>query len=215
MLFVILKFAVRDLRGDDSGKYEIQIENEVGNDAARASLTVYGPPEPPANRPFVSLIDAENSSLTLAWYGSAFDGGSILTGYIVEMSSWAITSSTDPPDASDWQVLNDETLLSTSFVVKGLKKDKEYIFRVKAVNSQGHSEPSKVSEPVSLASHQHSGASEEEENANVHTRCIFFEHCAIHCIEKAEKRYINNYQNIYLSNPAVTSAKECKQKVRN
>ena len=155
------------MRGDDSGKYEIQIENEVGNDAARASLTVYGPPEPPANRPFVSLIDAENSSLTLAWYGSTFDGGSILTGYIVEMSSWAITSSTDPPDASDWQVLNDETLLSTSFVVKGLKKDKEYIFRVKAVNSQGHSEPSKVSEPVSLASHQHSGASEEEETEEV------------------------------------------------
>ena len=38
--------------------------------------------------------------------------------------------------------------MSTSFVVKGLDKDKEYIFRVKAVNAQGHSPPSKVSEPA-------------------------------------------------------------------
>jgi len=76
---------------EDSGKYEIVIENEVGNDAAVASLGVEGPPDPPASRPFVGHIDAASKSLTLAWYGSSFDGGSIVTGYIVEMSSWPIT----------------------------------------------------------------------------------------------------------------------------
>lgn len=154
---------VKDLKGDDSGKYEIQIENEVGNDAATASLSVATPPEPPAGRPYVSHIDAETSSLTLAWYGSTFDGGSMVTGYVVEMSSWPITSSRTPPDASDWQILNSETRMSTSFVVKGLDKDKEYIFRVKAVNIQGHSEPSKVSEPVSLSSNQASGSDGNED----------------------------------------------------
>ena len=69
-----------NLRADDSGKYEILIENEVGNDAAAASLGVEGPPEPPAGRPYVSALDAETSSLTLAWYGSTFDGGSAVTG---------------------------------------------------------------------------------------------------------------------------------------
>jgi len=83
---------VKDLRRDDSGKYEIVIENEVGNDAATASLGVEGPPDPPASRPYVSHIDHDACSLTLAWYGSSFDGGSIVTGYIVEMSSWPITS---------------------------------------------------------------------------------------------------------------------------
>ena len=68
------------LRADDSGKYEILIENEVGNDAAAASLGVEGPPEPPAGRPYVSAMDAETSSLTLAWYGSTFDRGSAVTG---------------------------------------------------------------------------------------------------------------------------------------
>ena len=157
---------VRDLRGDDSGKYEIQIENEVGNDAATASLSVEGPPEPPAGRPYVSHIDSETSSLTLAWYGSTFDGGSMVTGYVVEMSCWPITCSRGPPDASDWQILNSETRMSTSFVVTGLDKDKEYIFRVKAVNAQGHSPPSKVSEPVSLSSNQASGSSGNEDNAD-------------------------------------------------
>ena len=157
---------VRDLTDKDSGKYEIQIENEVGNDAATASLSVEGPPEPPAGRPYVSHIDSETSSLTLAWYGSTFDGGSMVTGYVVEMSCWPITCSRGPPDASDWQILNSETRMSTSFVVTGLDKDKEYIFRVKAVNAIGHSPPSKVSEPVSLTSNQASGSSGNEDNAD-------------------------------------------------
>lgn len=158
---------VRDLRGDDSGKYEIQIENEVGNDAATASLNVEGPPEPPAGRPYVSHIDSETSSLTLAWYGSTFDGGSMVTGYVVEMSCWPITSSRQPPDASDWLILNETCMMSTSFVVTKLDKDKEYIFRVKAVNAQGQSQPSKVSEPVSLEqSNQVSGSSGNEDNAD-------------------------------------------------
>lgn len=168
---------VKDLRGDDSGKYEIQIENEVGSDAAAASLSVEGPPEPPAGRPYVSLIDSEASCLTLAWYGSTFDGGSIVTGYVVEMSCWPITSGSQPPDASDWQILNNSNAgyLSTSFVVHGLDKDKEYIFRVKAVNAQGHSLPSKVSEPVSLGSAQNSGLSgteEDEEEADAEVEAI-------------------------------------------
>ena len=139
---------IRDLRPDDSGKYEVLIENEVGNDAAVASLGVEGPPEPPAGRPFVSDID--NSSLTLAWYGSTFDGGSIVTGYLVEMSSWPITSDSKPPNATDWTCLTADCN-STSYIVKGLDSDREYIFRVKAQNVHGASEPSRVSEPVCFA----------------------------------------------------------------
>ena len=51
---------------------------------------------------------------------------------------------------------------STSFVVKGLSFDREYIFRVKAVNVHGESEPSRVSEPVSFRAH--APGNEEEED---------------------------------------------------
>ena len=150
---------VRDLRLDDSGKYEVLIENEIGNDAAVASLGVEGPPEPPANRPYASDID--NSSLTLAWYGSTFDGGSIVTGYVVEMSSWPITSDSAQPEATDWTVLTAECH-STSYIVTGLDSSREYIFRVKAVNVHGASEPSSVSEPVSFSNSSSAASGEDE-----------------------------------------------------
>ncbi len=152
---------VRDLRLEDSGKYEVLIENEIGNDAAVASVGVEGPPEPPAGRPYAS--DVDNSSLTLAWYGSTFDGGSIVTGYVVEMSSWPITSDSEQPEPTDWTVLTAECH-STSYIVTGLDSSREYIFRVKAVNVHGASSPSRVSEPVSFATS--SSASGEDEVAS-------------------------------------------------
>ena len=108
---------VADLRGDDSGKYEILIENEVGSDAAAASLGVEGPPEPPAGRPYVGALEpGATSTLTLAWYGSTFDGGSAVTGYVVEMSSWPVDA---PAEATGWAVLGGHSHHSTSYVVKG------------------------------------------------------------------------------------------------
>lgn len=137
---------VRDLRADDSGKYEVLIENEVGNDAAVASVGVEGPPEPPAGRPFLSDVDFANSSLTLAWYGCTFDGGSIVTGYLVEKSHWLIGQR---PDTPEWVMLT-SNCNSTSFRVKGLDQDKEYIFRVRAQNVYGQSSPGRASEPFSF-----------------------------------------------------------------
>ena len=148
---------VKDLRADDSGKYEVLIENEIGNDAASASLSVEGPPEPPAGRPYVSDIDT--SSLTLAWYGSTYDGGSMVTGYVVEMSSWPITSDSRPPEATDWTVVDSHH--TTSYIVKNLDPGREYIFRVKAENSHGQSEPSRVSEPVCFGMGGNSGNEDE------------------------------------------------------
>ena len=55
---------IRDLRADDSGKYEIQIENEVGADECSASLCVEGPPEPPGGRPYITTIDRYPASHT-------------------------------------------------------------------------------------------------------------------------------------------------------
>ena len=148
---------VKDLRADDSGKYEVLIENEIGNDAASASLSVEGPPEPPSGRPYVSNIDT--SSLTLAWYGSTYDGGSMVTGYIVEMSSWPITSDSRPPEATDWTVVDSHH--TTSYIVQNLDPGREYIFRVKAENSHGQSEPSRVSEPVCFGMGGNSGNEDE------------------------------------------------------
>ena len=158
---------VKALKADDSGKYEVLIENEVGNDAAVASLAVEGPPEPPAGRPFVSDIDANRTSLTLAWYGSTFDGGSIVTGYQVESSSWPISSDSKPPEATDWTVLT-EDWNSTSYIVKGLDSSREYIFRVRARNIHGPGRPGHISTPVCFAIS--SGDENEDSNSKSKSR---------------------------------------------
>ncbi len=131
---------VRDLRADDSGKYEVLIENEVGCDAASASLGVEGPPEPPAGRPFVSAVDVSRTPpcLTLAWYGSTFDGGSCVTGYVVEAASWPSESPAGAPERPDWEVLEPDCK-STSYIVEGgLAPGREFIFRVRVRDAAFH-----------------------------------------------------------------------------
>lgn len=41
-----------------------------------------GPPDP-GGKPTVCEVKAD--SLTLTWYGSVYDGGSVVTGYLIEM----------------------------------------------------------------------------------------------------------------------------------
>lgn len=90
-------------------------------------------PDPPAGTPCAS--DIRSSSLTLSWYGSSYDGGSAVQSYSVEI--WDSVDKT-------WKEL--ATCRSTSFNVQDLLPDREYKFRVRAVNVYGTSEPSQESE---------------------------------------------------------------------
>ena len=70
----------------------------------------------------------------MAWSAPVKDGGSKVTGYVVEKKEagsdfWIRAHST--PTVSD-----------TQFVVGDLAENAEYEFRVKAVNKAGESEPS-------------------------------------------------------------------------
>ena len=140
---------IKDLQADDSGKYDLQVENEVGHDVCSVSLCVEGPPEPPGGRPYITTIDKEKLRLTLAWYGSTFDGGSMLTGYVVEMTSWISTDDDSRPDPTDWLPVTSKCH-STSYIVRHLDIKREYVFRVRAQNIHGQSCPSKVSDPVNF-----------------------------------------------------------------
>lgn len=90
-------------------------------------------PDPPAGTPCAS--DIRTSSLTLSWYGSSYDGGSAVQSYSVEI--WDSVDKT-------WKEL--ATCRSTSFNVQDLLPDREYKFRVRAINVYGTSEPSQESE---------------------------------------------------------------------
>ncbi|GBM43954.1 Myosin light chain kinase, smooth muscle [Araneus ventricosus] len=141
---------VNDVTADDSGKYVVSVENQGGGDSCFASVAVVGFPEPPGGEPTASEVT--DHSLVLSWYGSMYDGGSVVTGYIVEMCTL--------PDKKWHKVASS---VNTSCSVPGLSKGQRYIFRVRAENRYGSSHPSKESKIICLDDFLNDESSEDEE----------------------------------------------------
>ncbi|XP_066542183.1 myosin light chain kinase, smooth muscle isoform X2 [Hoplias malabaricus] len=127
------------------GCYTVEIRNNYGMRQAALNLTIVDKPDPPARIPAVT--DIRKSSLTLSWYGPTYDGGSAVQSYNLE-----IWNSMD----KQWKEL--VSCNSTSYNVQNLLPDKQYKFRVRAVNIYGVGEPSAESVPVEV------GLEDEDEN---------------------------------------------------
>ncbi|KAM6161405.1 myosin light chain kinase, smooth muscle isoform 1-T1 [Erethizon dorsatum] len=127
------KLTILAARQEHCGCYTLLVENKLGSRQAQVNLTVVDKPDPPAGTPCAS--DIRSASLTLSWYGSSYDGGSAVQSYSIEI--W------DSVDKM-WKEL--ATCRSTSFNVQDLLPDREYKFRVRAINVYGTSEPSQESE---------------------------------------------------------------------
>ena len=77
----------------------------------------------------------------MSWQPPTKDGGSPLTGYVIEQrdkrrTQWVKAGSVDKD--------------TTSFTASKLLEDNEYVFRVTAVNSEGESEPLESKDVVKL-----------------------------------------------------------------
>ena len=97
-----------------------------------------GKPEPPTGKPTASNISRD--TLTVSWSGAAYDGGSRITGYVLEMCT--------TQDQTWNRVIRTS---STSHVLRDLEPDVEYLFRVSAENTHGSSEPSEISDAILTA----------------------------------------------------------------
>lgn len=78
------------------------------------------------------MADLEKTSVTLEWQPSTHDGGSPLTGYIIEKKE-----ATRPTWARVERISPDKT----TFTIKNLLEGSDYQFRVSAENKHGVSEP--------------------------------------------------------------------------
>ncbi|XP_034651180.1 LOW QUALITY PROTEIN: muscle M-line assembly protein unc-89-like [Drosophila subobscura] len=142
---------ITDISADDSGKYTVEIMNDYGVEAAAASVAVEGPPEPPSGQPSVSLGP---DRMAVAWCGPPYDGGCMITGFIIEMQSC------DPADCdkangdAEWQQVA-RVVDTLAYTVKDLQPQVQYRFRVRAENIHGRSAPSQPSELVQMSSSQH------------------------------------------------------------
>lgn len=127
------------------GCYTVEIKNSWGIKQAALNLTIVDKPDPPARVPAAS--DIRKSSLTLSWYGPTYDGGSAVQSYNLEIWNSVNKQWTDLASCN-----------STSYNVQNLLPDRQYKFRVRAVNIYGIGEPSAESEPVQV------GQEAEDEN---------------------------------------------------
>ena len=92
-------------------------------------------PEAPG-KPEVTAVDSKQ--ITITWTPPKSDGGSPVTGYIIEKKE---TTSTK------WAKAYRDSVTETSLVVKDLIEGKEYVFRVAAINKAGTGPFSEPSEP--------------------------------------------------------------------
>uniref|UniRef100_A0A668API9 Titin n=1 Tax=Myripristis murdjan TaxID=586833 RepID=A0A668API9_9TELE len=144
------KRKVKDLQFKATGlvvghEYEFRViaENAAGLSAPsapspfyKATDTLYQP-GPPCNP---RILDTTKSSITVAWNKPVYDGGSDITGYIVET---CIPS--EKEEGEEWTIVTPkEGLLATSFTIINLKENQEYKINISAVNSEGIGEAASV-----------------------------------------------------------------------
>lgn len=124
----------------DEGKmyfFRILAENEYGIGLPVETLEPIKVSEKPLPPGKVSLGEVTSTSVTLTWEKPDHDGGSRITGYIVEMQG---------KGSEKWtQVM---VVKTNEAVVTGLTQGEEYMFRISAANEKGMSDPRPLSVPV-------------------------------------------------------------------
>uniref|UniRef100_A0A672P2M5 Fibronectin type-III domain-containing protein n=1 Tax=Sinocyclocheilus grahami TaxID=75366 RepID=A0A672P2M5_SINGR len=124
-------FTVSGLTEDASYEFRVLARNSAGTTEA---IKISERPLPPGK---VTLKEVTGNSVTLSWEKPDHDGGSRITGYIVEMQG---------KNSEKWtQVM---TVKVTEAVVVGLTQGEEYFFRISATNEKGTSDPRPLSVPV-------------------------------------------------------------------
>uniref|UniRef100_A0A8C0YBE1 Myosin light chain kinase, smooth muscle-like n=1 Tax=Cyprinus carpio carpio TaxID=630221 RepID=A0A8C0YBE1_CYPCA len=126
----------------DVGSYSLFVCNRGGTAHWTISLRVIDRPDPPASCPFVSQLT--HTSLVLSWSGPCFDGGSAITGYVVEFQRL------DRSEPSDWTELINQCPNTSYRVRSGLDPQGQYHFRVRAYNAAGVSDPSEESDCIKM-----------------------------------------------------------------
>jgi len=135
-------YEVSDLvEGSTDNEYRVCAENAAGigkpsettgRFTAKDAFDVPGKPDAP------NVEDITPDSASLTWEPPSSDGGSPITGYVVEMKAAGETK---------WKVA-EKSVKETMFVVKGLKTGTDYEFRVMAENKAGPGQPSSPCKPV-------------------------------------------------------------------
>ncbi len=113
----------------DTGLYEVKMKNSEGEDTLPVKIVVLDRPAP-CEGP-LEAVEATKSTVTLQWKPPKDDGGSDISGYIIEKCR----------EGSDVWEKCPGIFIQPKATVKHLDEGKSYKFRVKAENIHGESDP--------------------------------------------------------------------------
>ena len=121
----------------DTSKYRLVLTNSSGQCETSADGVVLGRPSKPEGPIVVTDVRAKKAKVH--WEKPKDDGGSPVTGYLIERQDM---------DSGRWVPCGEAGPEDTEAEVTGLSEGKSYKFRVKAVNNEGESEPLETEEAV-------------------------------------------------------------------
>lgn len=99
------KLHVSDSTRVDSGRYVITARNEFGKDSAEIDVTVVSRPGIPGGP--LTCPDVSHDSVSLCWHAPDDNGGSPITGYVIEMADFGL---------ENWkQVISSMSSIKSSF----------------------------------------------------------------------------------------------------
>lgn len=133
----IIIFIKEISKDNDTGAYEVILENESGSVSGIFNVYITGLPGPPQGPLEVSHIDKHTCSLS--WHPPKFDGGLKITHYVVERRDVTHTQ---------WITISMFGCKDTNYSVQGLTEGQEYLFRVMAVNDNGMGPPLEGANPI-------------------------------------------------------------------
>uniref|UniRef100_A0AAQ4RV36 Si:ch1073-83m3.1 n=1 Tax=Gasterosteus aculeatus aculeatus TaxID=481459 RepID=A0AAQ4RV36_GASAC len=140
---------IKNVKLSDSGIYTCVATSSSGETSWSAFLEVkegggatvtknHDENELPGSPSKPQVTDVSKNSVSLSWQPGVA-GASPVSSFVIEAFSQSVSNS--------WQTVADH-VKTTQFTVKGLRPNTIYLFMVRAVNSQGLSDPSPMSDPV-------------------------------------------------------------------
>lgn len=89
----------------------------------------------------LDVTDVTKTTVTLGWEKPEHDGGSRLTAYVVEACKFG---------TDKWMKVATLKMTDFEYTITALTENEQFLFRVRAVNSRGQSEPKELVSPVTV-----------------------------------------------------------------
>uniref|UniRef100_A0A0N5A493 non-specific serine/threonine protein kinase n=1 Tax=Parastrongyloides trichosuri TaxID=131310 RepID=A0A0N5A493_PARTI len=158
-LILNTQYNVRGLEHEQKYRFKITAENVVGisEPYITEAIAAKDPFDVPSAPSTPEVTEVTKNSVGLSWNPPRDDGGSPITGYVVERF--------EKRGGGDWSPCRNVKFDGTNAVVTGLAEGETYQFRIRAINAAGESAPSNSCQPVVCEDHINPPSSPE--NAKV------------------------------------------------